>query len=202
MSDKKENKKLDVRDLINIGLFSALIFITTFIGGMIGFIPTLIPVLPLIYGILAGPMYMLYSTKIKKPGMLFIQTIIVTLTFMATGHGPWVLLTAVVGGILGEIVLKKGGYKSVKHARLAFTVQSLYGLGNWLPIYFARDAYIKQMADMGYGAEYTQKMMSVLPNWTLGLIIVLGMLGAYIGCTFGIKMLKKHFVKASMVEEI
>lgn len=55
---------------------------------------------------------------------------------------------------------------------------------------------------MGYGEEYTQKMMSVLPNWTLPVIIVLGMLGAYIGCTIGIKMLKKHFVKAGMAEDM
>ena len=65
--------------------------------------------------------------------------------------------TAVIGGLLGEVVLRNGRYKSVKHARLAFSVQSIYGLGNWLPIYFARDAYIRQMLDMGYGEEYTQK---------------------------------------------
>ncbi|WP_264473668.1 MptD family putative ECF transporter S component, partial [Enterocloster bolteae] len=76
---------------------------------------------------------MLYFTKIKTAGMLFIQTIVVTLAFVATGHGPWVLLTAVIGGLLGEVVLRNGRYKSVKHARLAFSVQSIYGLGNWLP---------------------------------------------------------------------
>ena len=147
----------------------------------------------------AGPCVV---TQVKKAGMLFIQTIVVTLAFVATGHGPWVLLTAVIGGLLGEVVLRNGRYKSVKHARLAFSVQSIYGLGNWLPIYFARDAYIRQMLDMGYGEEYTQKMMSVLPNWTLPLIVILGMLGAYIGCTIGIRMLKKHFVKAGMAEEV
>ena len=38
--------------------------------------------------------------------------------------------------------------------------------------------------------------------WTLPLIVILGMLGAYIGCTIGIRMLKKHFVKAGMAEEV
>ena len=153
MDKKEKTGVLNVRDLVNVGLFSVLIFIATFLSGMIGFI-------------------------------------------------PWVLLTAVIGGLLGEVVLRNGRYKSVKHARLAFSVQSIYGLGNWLPIYFARDAYIRQMLDMGYGEEYTQKMMSVLPNWTLPLIVILGMLGAYIGCTIGIRMLKKHFVKAGMAEEV
>ena len=114
---------------------------------------------------------------------------------MGTAYGSYRRFT-------GEVVLRNGRYKSVKHARLAFSVQSIYGLGNWLPIYFARDAYIRQMLDMGYGEEYTQKMMSVLPNWTLPLIVILGMLGAYIGCTIGIRMLKKHFVKAGMAEEV
>ena len=179
MDKKEKTGVLNVRDLVNVGLFSVLIFIATFLSGMIGFIPVLMPVVPFVYGIVSGPVYMLYFTKIKKAGMLFIQTIVVTLAFVATGHGPWVLLTAVIGGL-----------------------QSIYGLGNWLPIYFARDAYIRQMLDMGYGEEYTQKMMSVLPNWTLPLIVILGMLGAYIGCTIGIRMLKKHFVKAGMAEEV
>ena len=191
MDKKEKTGVLNVRDLVNVGLFSVLIFIATFLSGMIGFIPVLMPVVPFVYGIVSGPVW-----------MLFIQTIVVTLAFVATGHGPWVLLTAVIGGLLGEVVLRNGRYKSVKHARLAFSVQSIYGLGNWLPIYFARDAYIRQMLDMGYGEEYTQKMMSVLPNWTLPLIVILGMLGAYIGCTIGIRMLKKHFVKAGMAEEV
>lgn len=202
MNKKEKTEKLNVRDLVNAGLFSVLIFITTFLSGMIGFVPVLMPAVPLVYGIVSGPVYMLYSTKIKKAGMIFIQTIVITLAFVATGHGPWVLLTAVAAGLLGEAVLRKGRYKSVKYARLAYTVQSIYGLGNWLPIYFARDAYIRQMLDMGYGEEYTQKMMSVLPNWTLPILVILAMLGAYIGCTIGIKMLKKHFVKAGMAEEV
>lgn len=201
MNKKKESAVLNIRDLVNAGLFSVLIFLVTFAAGMIGFLPTLMPIVPLFYGIVAGPVYMLYSTKIKKPGMILIQTIVVTLAFMAAGHGIWILFTAVIGGGLGELVLRQGQYRSVRHARLAFTVQSLYAVGNWIPVYFSRNSYIKQMIDMGYGEEFTKKMMSVLPDWTFPLVIVLGMLGAYIGCTIGIKMLKKHFIKAGMAED-
>lgn len=115
MDKKEKTGVLNVRDLVNVGLFSVLIFIATFLSGMIGFIPVLMPVVPFVYGIVSGPVYMLYFTKIKKAGMLFIQTIVVTLAFVATGHGPWVLLTAVIGGLLGEVVLRNGRYKSVKH---------------------------------------------------------------------------------------
>lgn len=61
-----KDQRLNVRDLVNIGLFSILIFITTFVAGMIGFIPTLIPFTTFVTGIVSGPVYMLYFTKIKN----------------------------------------------------------------------------------------------------------------------------------------
>lgn len=196
------NKKLSVKNLINVGLFTVLIFIFTFIGGMIGFIPVLMPIVPFVGGLLAGPVSMLFATKIKTRGMLFIEQLIIAAFFVATGHGPWMLLTAFVGGMLGELILKKGSYCSVKYARLAFTVATLSGIGAWLPIFFARDKYIEQLIQMGYGQEYAAKMMSVLPNWSLAPIVLLGMLGTYLGCTIGVAILKKHFVKAGMIKGV
>ncbi|MEG2418038.1 MAG: MptD family putative ECF transporter S component, partial [Eubacterium sp.] len=76
------------------------------------------------------------------------------------------------------------------------------GLGNWIPIFFAREKYIEQMLLMGYGQEYADKMMGVLPNWSLVPITLLGILGTYIGCTIGIAILKKHFVKAGMIKGV
>lgn len=202
MNNKMNSKRLDIKDLVNIGMFSVLIFIVTFATGMIGFIPTLISLIPLAIGITSGPLYMLYATKIKKPGMIFIQTIVTVLVFIATGHGPWVLLTGLISGLLGELIIRKGNYRSIKHARLAFSFQSLYCVGNWIPIYLSREAYFQQMLDMGYGVEYSQKMMEALPDWTFPCLIVLSIVGAYIGCTIGIKILKKHFVKAGMADAI
>ena len=43
---------------------------------MIGFVPNLIPATTFVAGLVSGPVYMLYSTKIKKVGMVFITTII------------------------------------------------------------------------------------------------------------------------------
>lgn len=196
------HKKLDVKDLINTGLFTVLIFIFTFIAGMIGFIPIFMPIVPFVTGIFTGSLYMLFATKIKTAGMLFIVQIILSLIFVAMGHGPWTLITAVIAGVLGELVLKKGGYVSIKYARLAFVVATLSGFGNWIPVFFAREKYIEQIIHMGYGQEYADKMMSVLPSWSLLPITALGMLGMYIGCTIGITILKKHFVKAGMIKGV
>lgn len=192
--------KLNVKDLINVGMFTVLTIIFVFVGGMIGFIPILMPIVPMVGGILAGPVYMLFATKIRKAGMIFIQQMVLALVFVATGHGPWMLLTAGISGVLAEIIIRKGDYKSVHYARLAFTVASLSGSGNFFPIYFAREAYIEKMNAMGYGQDFADAMMSVLPYWSLIPIMLGGMLGMYIGCSIGIKMLRKHFVKSGMIK--
>lgn len=56
--------KLNVRDLVNAGAFSLLTVMAIWVGGMIGFIPVAMPFVPFACGLLSGPVFMLYSTKI------------------------------------------------------------------------------------------------------------------------------------------
>ena len=192
-------KGLNVRDLINVGLFGILVAILTFLSGFIGFIPVLVPLTQFMVGLVTGPVNMLYSTRIKKAGMLFIQQLIVALLFGLTAHGIWIIFTTIISAILAEIVLKMGNYNSVKYARFAFVVAAIGGIGNWIPIFIGRDKYIERMLQTGYSQDYIDRMMSVLPQWILIPMTILGMIGTFIGCTIGISILKKHFVKAGMV---
>ena len=82
------SKRLEVKDLINIGLFSVLGFIFMMIGSFLAMVPVLMPVVPFAQGVLVGPVNMLYSTKIKKRGMIFIQSLLIALIYVAMGHGP------------------------------------------------------------------------------------------------------------------
>lgn len=192
------NKRLEVRDLINIGLFSVLGFVFMMIGSFLAMVPILMPLVPFAQGILVGPVNMLYSTKIKKTGMIFIQSLLIALIYVAMGHGPWALVTAVIAGVVAEIILKSSEYSDVKKARLAFSIAPLCTLGNWLPIFISRNEYIKQMLEQGYKQEFIDKMLSVMPNWIIVVMAVAGIIGAYIGCSIGMCFLKKHFKKAGM----
>lgn len=84
------SKRLEVKDLINIGLFSVLGFVFMMIGSFLGMVPVLMPVVPFAQGVLVGPVNMLYSTKIKKRGMVFIQSLLIALVYvlwdMDLGH--------------------------------------------------------------------------------------------------------------------
>ncbi|MBP2624002.1 MptD family putative ECF transporter S component [Streptococcus oricebi] len=190
--------KFTVKDLINAGLYTLLIFVATFVGGMIGFIPYTMPLVPFIGGLVGGPIFMLYSTKIHHFGLVLIMGTLIGLFFMATGHGVYILPETMFLSLLAEWVLHQGNYQSIKHARWAFTVYSLASIFNFIPIFLNRDAYIAKVVEQGYGQEFADKMMSVLPNWSLLPIVLLGAVGGYLGATIGIKMLHKHFNKVSL----
>lgn len=117
----------------------------TWLGGMIGFIPVAMPIVPFCCGIVSDPVFMLYSTKIDKFGMILIMGIIFGLVFSMSGHGAIVFPLVIVIALIAEYIMKKGDYKSVKNARLSYMVFMLFGAANLIPLYFARDAYIQSL---------------------------------------------------------
>ena len=60
------SNKLQAKDLINVGVFTAIYFVIFFAGMMLGYIPIFIPLLGLVCPILCGIPFMLYLTKVKK----------------------------------------------------------------------------------------------------------------------------------------
>ncbi|MEE1325817.1 MAG: MptD family putative ECF transporter S component, partial [Streptococcus sp.] len=179
-------------------LFSLLVFIAIFVGGMVGLIPIFMPFIPFLCGLFAGPVFMLYSTKIHRFGMVLIMGVIIGLVFTVTGHGIYILPGMTLLSLVAEYILKKGGYASVNHTKWAFTVYCLSFGFNMIPIYVSRAAYVQRLVEEGYGQAYADKMMSILPYWSFFPVLALGAVGGYLGATIGVKMLKKHFQKLEM----
>ena len=85
------NNKLQAKDLINVGIFTAIYFVVFFAGMMLGYIPIFIPLLGLVCPILCGIPFMLYLTKVKKFGMVSLTGIILGLLNVLIGAGVLVL---------------------------------------------------------------------------------------------------------------
>lgn len=193
------DSRFKVRDLINAGLFSLLVVTFFWCGGMVGFIPVLMPVVPFFAALVSAPVFMLYTTKIDKFGMVLILGVVVGLVFFISGHGVYGLPGTLALAFVAELILKKGRYKSVHASRWAYTIFCIFAAFNLLPIYLGREQYVQKLIDMGYGKEFADKILSVLPQWSFLPIVILGCIGGYIGCTLGIKILNKHFRKADMI---
>lgn len=110
----KNENKLKGRDLINIGVFGAIYFVILFAVAMLGMIPIFLPLLSVLVPIVGGIPFMLFLTKVKKIGMIFIMAMIMGILMLLTGMGPWPLLTCAIAGGLAEISLSRGDIKVSK----------------------------------------------------------------------------------------
>ena len=115
MSEQTKSLKLTGKDLINIGIFSAIYFVLSFIGMFLGIIPILWILMPGVIAILAGIPFMLLCAKVQKPGVPLLMGLITGLLYFITGQFTMVILaTFVIGCVLAEIVRWKTKYGSFK----------------------------------------------------------------------------------------
>ena len=124
-----KSNKLQAKDLINVGVFTAIYFVIFFAGMMLGYIPIFIPLLGLVCPILCGIPFMLYLTKIKKFGTVSLTGIILGLLNLIMGSGVLVLIAGVIFGILSDLILRAGKYQSWKCTLLSNGVFSLWIMG-------------------------------------------------------------------------
>ena len=81
--------RLQGKDFINIGIFTAIYFIVIFAAASIGFIPIFIPLISVIVPLVGGIPMMLFFSKIKKFGMLTICGFLLGIIMLIAGMGYW-----------------------------------------------------------------------------------------------------------------
>lgn len=195
---KNMDNKLQAKDLINIGLFTALYFIVgCAVAIPIGFVPIFLPILGALWTFITGIPFMIFSTKVRKFGMVTLMAILSGLLMGLTGMGFWGVPMGIVFGFLGDLIMKSGNYKSAKKNILGYSVFSLWMIGTYIPMYFMIDESYANFAS-SFGEEYATRVMSVMPAWSLVLVVAGCLLCAILGGLFGKAVLKKHFVKAGI----
>lgn len=193
------NNKMQAKDLINIGLFTVLYFVLgCCVAIPIGFVPIFLPILGALWTLITGIPFMLFAVRAKKFGMVTIMAVLSGLLMGLTGMGFWGILTGAVFGLLGDLVMKSGSYQSAKKTILGYGVFSLWMIGTYIPMYFMVEQSRADFAK-SFGDEYADKVMSVMPMWSIVLVIAAIFLCALLGELIGKAVLKKHFAKAGIV---
>ena len=179
------NNKLQAKDLINLGLFTVLYFVLgCCVAIPIGFVPIFLPILGALWTLITGIPFMLFLTRVKKFGMVTLMAILSGLLMGLTG--------------MGDLILKFGNYKSAKRSLIGYAVFSLWMVGTYIPMYFMVEDSRASFA-ASFGKEYADKVMAVMPMWSIVLVIAGIFICAIIGGMIGKALLKKHFVKAGIV---
>lgn len=192
------NQKLEVKDLITIGVYTAIYFVVFFMCGMLGYIPLFMLLIPFICPFVAGIPFMLYLTKVDRFGMVTITGLICGIMMFLTGMSWPPIFTGIGFGLLADFILKSGRYQSSGKTVLAYTVFSIWLMGAMLPLYFMRDSYFAAMIPT-YGQEYVDTLMAYTPAWSFYVLTVTAALGGLAGALLGKSVLKKHFIKAGLV---
>lgn len=193
------NNKMQAKDLINIGLFTVLYFVLgCCVAIPIGFVPIFLPILGSLWTLITGIPFMLFAVRVKKFGMVTIMAVLSGLLMGLTGMGFWGVPLGLVFGLLGDLIMKSGNYGSVKKTLLGYGVFSLWMIGTYIPMYFMVEQSRADFAK-SFGDEYADKVMSVMPMWSIVLVIAGIFLCALLGGLIGKAVLKKHFAKAGIV---
>lgn len=192
------NTKLQAKDLINVGLFTVLYFVLgCCVAIPIGMVPVFLPILGTLWVIITGIPFMLFLTRVKKFGMVTLMAILSGLLMGLTGMGFWGVPMGVVFGILGDLIIKSGEYKSIQKGILGYAVFSLWMMGTYIPMYFMAEQSKADFASQ-FNEEYAEKVMSVMPMWSIILVAASIFAFAFVGGYLGKALLKKHFKKAGI----
>ncbi len=192
------SRRLAPPDLITVGIFTAMYFAVFFGFGMLGFFGPAVHAVGMVLGSLAnGVVFALYTTRIRKPGMVLLTALVSALLMLLTGHAWTTLLTAALFGGLADLVLARGGYRSRWAGVLSYGLFSLWVCGPLLPLYYQREAYLADI-NRQMGEVYAQAWEALFSPGFLLALLGLVFIGSCLGGLLGQKLLRKHFVRAGI----
>lgn len=190
-------KKLDVKDLINVGIFTAIYYILLIVAGFLGYIPIFSVLFSLVVALFCGIPFVLFLTKTKTFGMITIMGVLLGNLNFAFGQGWYSIVTGLFCGLLADLICKAGEYKSWKHMVVSFCVFSEWVIGSMLPMWIMKDSYFAMISDT-QGTAYAEALESLITGRMLVLLIVLTAVAAILGAYLGKAVLKKHFTRAGI----
>lgn len=200
MSNQLNSNKLNGKDLINAGIFSAIYIVIIMATAVtIGMIPIGFILLTFIVPFLEGIPMMLYFSKIKKIGMIMILQIVIGITMIVTGMGYDLLIWGIVTGIVAEIIMKAAKYEKSIACVISYAISSVCIAGNYVHWIGASEEWLKETSK-SYGADYMNTVAGYFKHgWLFPVMIGLCFVGGLAGGMLGRKVMKKHFKKSGLV---
>ena len=199
---KKRNKSIQLKDLISIGVYTAMYFILVAIGAIavVFIIPGYSYVfIPVIAALLSGTIFMLLVAKVPRFGAITIMGSIMGIFFFIMGRFPGALLICIGIALIADIIAYLFKYKSKKGLLASYLVFTFSNIGPVIPLFLFPNIYIDQMVELGRDTSYIQNAFSDISQTTFILLIGGIIIAAIVGGLFGQRMMNKHFKKAGIV---
>ena len=192
---------LSVKDLVTIGIFSALFLVFALVGGIF-FAPN--PVLtfymPVGSALLCGPVYLLMLAKVQKRWAVTILGAILCLIWFITGMHWAMALGYLLMGVIADLVAGTGAYQNKRINSISYILLSLGGTASYLVFFADPDGWARTMLGNGTEQSYIDTMRSTGTTGILCIMLAGTMFAAAVSAFVGCRMLKKQFEKAGITK--
>ena len=194
------NTKLNSKDLINIGVFSAIYLLVILVISGIVVTPILQILMMPLMALFTGPVYLLYLAKVGKFGAVTITGLLGSALVGLLVYGNvYCFLVNVLFFIAADLIAYSGKYKNSKLNNLSFLVVSFWTIGEaglpWAAGEFFYDLSIRG----GYTVQWADGVKALATPLNLVLMIIAVIACSVVSILFSNRLFKKHFKKAGII---
>ena len=201
MSEPVKSRGMSGKDVITVGIFSAIYFVINFAFMLLGGLhPLLWILMPGFIALFTGIPYLMMCAKVQKVGSVLLMGLITGLIYYVTGQFTVVILVSFVLACgLAEITRVITHYRSMAGNLVSFVLFSVGMAGSPLPIWLMREDFLRQITEQGMPADYVNTLAALSSNGMLIVLFLAPIVGAVIGGLIARIMFRKHFEKAGLV---
>lgn len=195
-----QNRKLTGKDVIAIGIYSAIYFVMNFAAMITGFIPLFWILLAGTAAILTSIPFLLMAVKVPKPGAVLIMGFITAFLYFITGQFTvLILITMLIACVLSETYRYITKYAlKFRNLVIAFILFSYGMVGSPLALFVYRESFLAQISET-MSRKYVVAISSYITTPMLILLLVSPIVGGLLGALIAKGIFKKHFEKAGIV---
>ncbi|MGO1851599.1 MptD family putative ECF transporter S component [Microbacterium sp.] len=191
--------RFTARDLMSTAIFAVLLIVVIYAIGMLGIVSPLVWLLIVpVQAVVGGIVVMLFLTRVRHAGMLLLFTVVVALFYLIGGNSLISTLGIIGLGIVAELILWVGGYRSRWAAIWAYTVFGLSFITPFVPLLIDREAYFASPAWQDMGEEYIAASDTLLAAPVIASVAGVILVASFLGALLGSAILRKHFVRAGL----
>lgn len=201
MSEPVKGRGMSGKDVITVGIFSAIYFVINFAFMLLGGLhPLLWILMPGFIALFTGIPYLMMCAKVQKVGSVLLMGLITGLIYYVTGQFTVVILVSFVLACgLAEITRVITHYRSMAGNLVSFVLFSVGMVGSPLPIWLMQEDFLRQITEQGMPADYVNTLAALSSNGMLIVLFLAPVVGAVIGGILARAMFRKHFEKAGLV---
>ena len=181
--------KLKIKDIITVVLLSLINVVIFFASTLLYISPITIILMPVFFSLLEGVVYFIIGTKVKKPGAIFIYSIV---RAIMGGYLPYILLF-ILSGVIAELILWKTSYGNGKALTVSYIINQVFAAFGSTIIPYAIAA--KAMADQAVSDGRQDNILAaseILQSWWSVALVAGVIVAAFLGATIGKRVVKKH----------